>query len=229
MVGDEDTDYSDNNTSSLKGGFRSNKEAVVTYVQGDQEGKETYDHPVVQTTTCELTIKKVSQDNQTMLLENAEFDLYRAAYAGETNVVTGGANGTLPLLPAGSYVKVNSTSITTGSTGNKLGIATVSNLEPGEYYLVETKAPVGYILPSGALKFNLTRSTVTVDTKTGEESLLEGSSESAVLTVKNDSGKELPQTGGPGTTRYIVSGVLLMMCSLILYKILCEKNKRRRA
>lgn len=222
-VGDADTDYSDNSTSSNKGGFRSNKEAVVTYVQGGKAGLATYDHPVVQTATCELTIKKVSQDNQLMLLEGAEFDLYRAAYKGESNTVTGGSGGTVDLLPTGSYVKVNSSSITTGALGSNLGTATVSNLEPGEYYLIETKAPEGYILPTEALKFTLTRSSVTVETKTGEESLLEGSSESTVLTVKNDSGKELPQTGGPGTIWYIVSGAFLMICSLVIYKKFCKR------
>jgi hypothetical protein len=226
-VGDEDTDYDDNDTSSKKGGFRSNKEAVATYVQGNEAGKAVYDHPVVQTATCDLTIKKVSQDNPVMLLEGAEFDLYRAAYKTETNTVSGGSESKVTALPSGSYVKVNSKAITTGSTGSNLGIATVKDLEPGEYYLVETKAPTGYVLPTKALKFNLTRSSVTVDTKAGEEALLEGSSDSAELTVKNDSGKELPQTGGPGTVWYIVSGAFLMMCALVIY-IKFSRVKRRR-
>ncbi len=223
-VGDEDTDYGDNNTSSKQGGFRSNKEAVATYMQGGKEGQAIYDHPVVQTATCKLTIKKVSQDNPLLLLEGAEFDLYRAAYTGETNTVTGGSGGTVKLLPSGSYVKVNSASITTGT----LGTATVSNLEPGDYYLIETKAPDGYTLPTEVLQFNLTRTAVTVATQTGKESLIEGSSQSAVLTVKNDSGMELPQTGGQGTTWYIVSGAFLIMCSLIIYIKFCKGQKEEK-
>jgi LPXTG-motif cell wall-anchored protein len=215
--GDADTDYGSNTTSSGQDGFRSNVAAAFSYVQGNKKGSLTYDHPVVQTQACDLTIKKVSQDNQTVTLQGAEFDLYRKVYEGEetSSVVTGGENGTVSMLPEGDYIKINNSSLVSGSDGT----VKVKNLNPGNYYLIETKAPDGYLLPTEAFLFNLTRSTVNIaDVGAGKESLIVGSSKEAVLTVKNDSGISLPETGGPGTKWYTLSGVLLMLSSMIMYK-----------
>jgi LPXTG-motif cell wall-anchored protein len=215
--GDAGTDYGSNTTSSGKDGFRSNVAAAFSYVQGNKKGSLTYDHPVVQTQACDLTIKKVSQDNQTITLQGAQFDLYRKVYEGEeaSSVVTGGENGTVSMLPDGDYIKINRSSLVSGSDGT----VKVTNLNPGNYYLIETKAPNGYMLPTEAFMFNLTRSTVNIaDVGAGKESLIVGSSKEAVLTVKNDSGISLPETGGPGTKWYTLSGVLLMLSSMIMYK-----------
>lgn len=59
-TGDPNTDYGTNTTSSNKPGYRSNKEAFLTYKKPgiDTPVKETYQHPVVQVTDRELVVKK---------------------------------------------------------------------------------------------------------------------------------------------------------------------------
>lgn len=71
-----------------------------------------------------ITVKKVSAEDPTILLEGAEFVLYDAS-----NKQIGGTYRT-----------------------NKLGEFTIQDLEVGVYRLVETKAPAGYHLPEPALR-----------------------------------------------------------------------------
>lgn len=71
-----------------------------------------------------ITVKKVSAEDPTILLEGAEFVLYDAS-----NKQIGGTYRT-----------------------NELGEFTIQDLEVGVYRLVETKAPAGYHLPEPALR-----------------------------------------------------------------------------
>ena len=73
-----------------------------------------------------LTLTKIGKDNAK--LAGAEFDLYRVKAGDET-----------------ADVKINSTTLTTDANGE----ITVNDLEPGTYYFVETKAPTGYVTPTG--------------------------------------------------------------------------------
>ena len=66
-------------------------------------------------------------------------------------------------------------------------------VEDGTYYLVETKAPTGYSLPTGAF-------TVTVGTTAA------GSS-----TITNTSNIFLPGTGGAGTVLFTVGGIAILL------------------
>lgn len=57
-VGDDDTDYGTNSTSSLKPGFHSNDRATAIYVISGKEKQNDYLHPVVQVETESITVKK---------------------------------------------------------------------------------------------------------------------------------------------------------------------------
>jgi LPXTG-motif cell wall-anchored protein len=160
------------------------------------------------------------------LLSGAEFDLYQKAETGDSDIVKGGEHG-ISQLPDGDYVKVNTKSIVTGE--KEEGIATVTGLAPGEYYLVETIAPEGYTLPTDAFRIYLTHSAVTVPSDDGEgsQSLLEGSTAEAVLVVQNDkhTAYELPMTGGIGTKWFTVTGFAIILGASAMFVWLTEINK----
>ena len=90
----------------------------------------------------------------------------------------------------------------------KIGIY---GLRYGTYYLVEKSAPAGYNLMESALEF-------TID----EESHLEDHT----ITVKNQKGSLLPNTGGPGTDIYIFGGGFLVMIGSLF--LVMKKFKSRR-
>lgn len=95
----------------------------------------------------------------------------------------------------------NSTNKTLTSLDN--GRIDIEGLKAGTYYLKETKAPDGYNLlktiqiieigEDGSIKLN----NLTTD----------------VVKVKNNSGIELPSTGGMGTTLIYLAGIVLVVLS----------------
>lgn len=127
---------------------------------------------------------------------------------------------------------LNSDDGKTAVTG-KDGIAYLIGFKAGTYTLKETKAPNGYILPDGQMTLEVTETKGTNDegkevvigvtytlikadgTKyeltvedVGGESVADGSV--AVTTIVNNSGINLPKTGGAGTWMFTVGGILIM-------------------
>lgn len=95
---------------------------------------------------------------------------------------------------------------------------TVDNLDafdkagnPYYYFLVEENVPAGFMLATDALQSNPTR----------------GGSD-ATLTITNEViTYELPETGGPGTYMYTITGLLLMLAALVLlYRVNMGKKQR---
>lgn len=80
----------------------------------------------------------------------------------------------------------------------------IEGLKAGTYYLKETKAPDGY---------NLLKKIQTIEI--GEDGLikLNGNEITDDVKVKNNSGIELPSTGGMGTTLIYLAGIVLVVLS----------------
>ena len=185
--------------------------------------------------TYELDVTKVdgavkddpeTAADETQYLKDAEFKLYRM-------------NG-----EAKEYVTVDANSKVTGWTGteneatvltsNENGKFEVIGLDDGTYYLVETKAPAGYNLLDAPIKVVITAMTVNDQNWDAEETAnaaltalqisvddntaVDGDTESGIvaMTVENNDGKVLPETGGMGTTILYVGGGLLIAAALIL-------------
>ncbi len=237
--GDANTDYNGNATSSLQPGFYSNDSATLSYTKDGEAGSAPYPHPVVQAAACKVVIQKTDSTDPNLKLSGAVFDLYREAREGEVSV-------TLPGLE-GNYVKLYDKTVTTDENGQ----AVISGLVPGDYWLVETKAPAGYRLLTDPIAFTLTRTTVNGQIVGSIQTLPsqpnppeadvpepaapvgptaatvtdEATGETLpVLTVPNAPwGHELPQTGGAGTIPYTTGGLLTVcVCGLLLY------SKRRK-
>lgn len=127
--------------------------------------------------------------------------------AGATFTLSKNANGTDPiaLVSKGSNVYRVATSndtdtvnkITTDATGK----FTIEGLDSDTYYLTETKAPAGYNKLAEPV-------TVVIDDK-GQTNV--DSTEVNEVKVENNSGSELPSTGGIGTTIFYVLGAIMVI------------------
>ena len=89
----------------------------------------------------------------------------------------------------------------TTATSATDGYASFKGLAYGTYYIVETKAPAGY---------NLLKSPVEVTVNDTSHDSLEA------IKIKNNSGFQLPKTGGIGTYIFTFGGLIIMLIALIL-------------
>lgn len=137
-VGDENSDAKDNDTSSKKGGFYSNGDNTkVEYTINGAKNSRNFRKPVIQVREGALSVTKQTLSKDAPI-EGAEYTLYRKAEKEEKNTVS--IKGV-----EGQFVEVDS-----GMT-DKNGKMQFEHLrlavfdEGYFYYLVETKAPEGYV------------------------------------------------------------------------------------
>ena len=109
----------------------------------------------------------------------------------------------------------------------------IAGLDAGSYYLRETKAPAGYNLLKNDISVTITATLdksentpaltelklSVKDDKTGAEATENnGSVDTGIVAtdVVNNSGTELPSTGGIGTTIFYVLGSILVIGAVVL-------------
>lgn len=101
----------------------------------------------------------------------------------------------------------------------------LNNLKAGIYKLTETTAPKGYSLLGSSIYFKVETGNVTLVDENGDPA--QGSNmwslENKVLTIKNAKLYSLPESGGPGTYGFTISGVAILATALLLF----INNKRR--
>ena len=128
------------------------------------------------------------------------------------------------------------------------GVFNISGLDDGTYYLREIKAPDGYNLLEDDLQIVITATTangqtwdiftpetaltgLTVTTKLGEDGEthgpVDGNLDTGIvnITVTNNQGSTLPETGGIGTTIFYVAGALLVLCAGVLLFVRLRMRK----
>ncbi len=214
-AGDADTDYDTTNpTSSTMPGFFSNDEAKVEWTRSGDTWTDEFPRPVVQVPEkTDLLLRKVDSVSDARL-GGAEFDLYWECDSDFENAVA------IPGLPGKYGIKLNTDVITSQSSND----TTVNDVLFGHYYLVEKKAPDGYIAIVSPIEFDLYMSgEITVSSNAAVASL-----DGDVIKVKNTVGSELPSTGSTGSGLYVGIGVLLMACALIAGLVLKRKSERNR-
>lgn len=176
----------------------------------EAEGREGYLTDVTSdgdtftiTNTLKWSAKKVSEqwDDETVKnLKGAEFELK----SGSTVIATGksGSDGNI---------------VWTLQSGQNVDLQKLD----GEYTVVETKAPEGYMIHEGG--WTLTFSNGLLTTFDGNE--VKGTAtDGVVINLSNKQLYELPETGGTGIFWYTIGGMLLMMAAaLILYKRKCRE------
>lgn len=190
----------------------------------DNTGKTPEDEVLV--FTYELDTTKVDGKNPDTKLRGAKFVLLNSdgtkvatisdgKFSGWTNVPTAGDNGEIS-WPETSVL-----------TSNEKGLFTVTGLDAGTYKLREIVAPAGYNLlkndivvvitatigANGDGKTTLTNLTVTADRTAGTGDVNSGIVD---ITVANNKGATLPETGGIGTTIFYTVGGILVLVAVVL-------------
>ena len=182
--------------------------------------------------TYELDVTKVDGQNTDKKLANAEFVLLNNDRTKVAKVANGklvewfavpaaGADGTIT-YPAG-------TTLTSGTDGKFV----IAGLDAGSYYLRETKAPAGYNLLKNDISVTITaklnktennpaltelKLSVKEDKEGAAATASDGVLDTGVVStdIVNNSGAQLPETGGMGTTLFYVLGGILVLVAIIL-------------
>ena len=164
--------------------------------------------------------------------------VYTAAYTNRTNTTTlkfrkVGSDGKTPL--AGAVVNINKGAA--GVDGSPFTTTTEDielTLLDGVYQVKETKAPAGYNILSGDYYFKTNDGTVTITDASGAEKSYEDFTKVTedgviVLKLKNNPGKPLPMTGGPGTALFNILGSAIATAAVLTYLLLSRRTSEGRS
>lgn len=166
------------------------------------EGSETtWDK--TETFTYQFDLVKTKTDNT--VLNGAEFKLYDAKTEGNEIALIDEGNGVYRVATAAEKAAEGFVSATI-----KAGKVTIKGLDSGTYYLEETKAPAGYNVLAERVEVKIDHANLTA-TVEGDTYVSGG------VQVINQTGAELPSTGGIGTTIfYVVGGLLVVVAGVLL-------------
>ncbi len=207
---------------------------------GDGLGRTAEDTVIV--FTYELDGTKVDGENVETKLEGAEFVLLNGGHTRVAHIEDGKLVGWINLpegygdrnyneIPYETWQALDETTsvIMTSAAEGAFG---VSGLDEGTYYLMEIKAPTGYNLLENALRLDIAAVTangqnwagdpaaaltaLTIDVDQGGAQNGDVGTGAVALTVANNQGATLPETGGMGTTLFYVIGGLLVAGAGIL-------------
>ncbi|MFQ9908370.1 MAG: isopeptide-forming domain-containing fimbrial protein [Acutalibacter sp.] len=208
---------------------------------GDGLGRTAEDTVIV--FTYELDGTKVDGETQEVL-QNAQFVLLNGAKTEAAMVVNGKVTGWAKVATEaaagdvqmpGTYEewveRYGDQNVILTSAAD--GIFKIAGLDDGTYYLREIQAPNGYNLLEEDVKLVITAETSNVQNWAGEPdqaltalniSVNDGVAQDGVLdtgivnvTVRNNQGATLPETGGMGTTLfYIIGGLLVVGAGILL-------------
>ncbi len=153
------------------------------------------------TYTWDLDVLKYANGNESDVLANAKFVLLNSDKTSVASIVEGKVTGWVTIT---DDVDLDDYALTTDANGK----IEIDGLDAGTYYLRETAAPAGYNKLAEDVAVVITGAT------SGEDDTL---SYTTVLTkVENNSGTELPSTGGIGTTIFYIVGGLLVAGAVVL-------------
>lgn len=179
--------------------------ATLTYSNDptNSESKTTTPPEIETVYSAKIVIDKYAAGEETKKLEGAKFILYKKD-----------AEGTIWYYKWNTDTKAvewdtDKTKATVVTTDDK-GMASFDGVANGTYYLEEVAAPAGY---------NLLKDPVMV-TVNGAKAIAAENPNTGALTVtqavENQTGTELPSTGGMGTTIFYVLGGVLMAGAFVL-------------
>ena len=171
---------------------------------GDSSNTKYTPDSQTKTYTWDVDVFKYTMDGET-----------EKALAGATFTLSKNADGSNPiaLVSEGNNVyrvaKTGETGTVTEITTDATGKFTIKGLDADTYYLTETAAPAGYNKLAGPV-------TIVI----GENGVVNGTTEAPQgvdeVKVLNQTGAQLPSTGGMGTTIFYVLGGILVVGAVVL-------------
>lgn len=209
---------------------------------GDGLGRTAEDTVIV--FTYELAGTKVDGETQAAL-KNAQFVLLNRAKTEAAMVVDGKVKGWVKVATEAAapdvempetyeeWLELNRQHNGLILTSAENGLFNIAGLDDGTYYLREIQAPAGYNLLENDVKLVITATTTNGQDWAGEPGqaltalnisvndgeLQPGNTETGIVnvTVENNQGATLPETGGMGTTLfYIIGGLLVVGAGILL-------------
>lgn len=138
--------------------------------------------------------------------------------AADNNITINGAMFTLYKADE-SWTKGEEVEVVTSKNGGTFGF---EKLLPGNYLLNETKAATGYSLVTEPWKIVIKNNGEVTVTKNDGEPVIAKNSDKRYM-IENAKVYSLPESGGPGTYGFTISGVAILATALLLF----INNKRR--
>ena len=176
-----------------------NNDTVLDYGDGNHsEWNETT------TKTFKFDIIKTNSNKE--VLDGAKFELYDAQTGGNKIALVKKSNGVYRVATATEKSAEGFTSAVI-----EAGKVTVEGLDAKTYWLQETEAPAGYNKLAGRVKVEIKGAnlTTTMEGNTWAEG-------NGGVQITNETGTELPSTGGMGTTVFYVLGSALVLGAVVL-------------
>lgn len=171
---------------------------------GDSSNTKYTPDSQTKTYTWDVDVFKYTMDGET-----------EKALAGATFTLSKNDNGSNPiaLVSEGNNVyrvaKTGETGTVTEITTDATGKFTIKGLDADTYYLTETQAPAGYNKLAGPVTIVIGANGVVNGTTEAPQGVDE-------VKVLNQSGTELPSTGGIGTTIFYVIGAALVIGAIVV-------------
>ena len=193
--------------------------------------------------TYELDTTKVDGQNKETKLKDAKFVLLNSDGTKVAKITNDKFDGWQDLPAAGDDGKIAATAWATDTvlTSDNNGLFKVIGLDDGTYKLREIVAPSGYNLLSSDITVVITATTANGQTWTNgqassaltnlevkaDETAGTGDTNTGIanITVANNKGSTLPETGGMGTTIFYVVGAILVLGAGILLITRRRMNK----
>ena len=176
-----------------------NNNAHLSYKDNNGESHNTQDSNT-KTYTWEMPVLKYANGNTSNVLAGAKFSLYTTENCEGDPIKFTAKEGNIYQVTKDGAVS----EITTTATGK----FEIEGLDAGTYYLKETDAPAGYNKLNTVVKVVISHEgKITVDN---------GTTETTEVQVNNNSGTELPSTGGMGTTIFYILGSVLVLAAGVL-------------
>ena len=157
------------------------------------------------TYTWDVDVLKYANNDETKVLKDAKFVLLNNDKSMVAVIVNGKVSkwAAVPAEENGAITWPANTVLTTDANGK----IEIDGLDADTYYLREIEAPAGYNMLDKDKEVKIVGATVV------EEKL---SYTTVVAKINNQSGTELPSTGGIGTTIFYILGGVLVVGAIIL-------------
>ena len=160
-----------------------------------------------ETTTKTFMFDIIKTDSNLKVLTGAKFELYDAQTAGNKIALVKVSDGVYRVATATEKSADGFTSAVI-----EAGKATVQGLDANTtYWLEETEAPAGYNKLAARVEVKIENSNLTTN-MTGDT----WATGNGGVQITNNSGAELPSTGGMGTTIFYVLGSVLVLGAVVL-------------